>query len=112
MVDAMKSSKNVAASWWKLFEEPEVQHELSDSARQDLFDVQDLVYRLSQDPEQLGALLRDLSATATSPENLRFIGTSVLEDAYQALGAQVFVILEESGISPEKQKGIRSGFLF
>ena len=58
----------------------------------------------------LARLLEALAKAAPSEGDLPFIGTWFLEDAYPALGEDVFVSLDSAALPPAIKTAIRSGF--
>lgn len=75
-------------------------------------DFDSLVEELAESPVTLGKLLEVLNETAPGLDELRYVGTVILEDGYAAMGAQAFLILEQSSLPPVAQKAVLSGFRF
>lgn len=74
------------------------------------FEVERAVSQLAVSRELLPQLLVELAGEAETPEELAFIGTSVLEDAHRALGNVALNALHSSGIDAATIEVIRSGY--
>jgi hypothetical protein len=62
------------------------------------------------DIASLGPLLKVLADTAPTALDVKFIGTTVLEDAYEVFGDRVFDVLGQAGLNEGVKVQILSGF--
>lgn len=73
-------------------------------------EVSTIVDEFASDPRSLGRLIEVLAAVAPTKENLPFIGTVHLENAYISIGDEALQILESTHLPRESKIAILSGF--
>lgn len=111
--EVKQATPRLAKAWWVnrrpggLFEDRDRMTKAEIDAA---FRVEHAVSALVLDVGTLPKLLAELAAAAETPEELAFLGTSILEDAQRALGVAALNALESSGIESSTMDVIKSGY--
>ncbi len=74
------------------------------------YEIDSEVELMSLSSETLGGLLTALVKTASSPSDVEYVGTYILEMAYAKLGDKVFPILQAAPITTSDREKVLFGF--
>ena len=123
VIEHLLLDRDIAEEWWRdhrhggYFHGGSSPEEFGDAESDRAVRVASFIQDRACDPKTLGQVLRLFAATAQDSEELAFVGTTHLEDAYflappgrVPLGHRALDILHTSGLPPETVTGILRGF--
>jgi hypothetical protein len=123
MTEQFRLDRAIAEEWWRdhrpggYFHSGSSPEAFGDEESDRAASVASFIQDRACDPETLGQVLTLFAATAQDGDELAFVGTTHLEDAYfvapadgAGLGDRALEILHSSGLSPETVTGILRGF--